>query len=375
MTPQARPIAIAAGGTGGHLFPAEALAAELMARGRRVVLFTDARSAAFDSPAFAAAERFVLKGSGIAGRGLVRGARGLAALAAGTWTARGLLKRLDAAVVVGFGGYPSIPPALAALTLGRRRPAVVLHEQNAVLGRANRALAKRADLLALAYARTARVPAGAHALHVGNPVRPALAALVGQPYPAGTGALRLLVIGGSLGARVFSDLIPPAIAALPDSLRARLVVAQQVRVEDQERVRDAYAGTGIPVELSPFFPDIAGRLAGAHLVIARAGASTVAELACAGRPSVLIPLPSAIDDHQRANAAALAESGAAQLLLQPGLTPAALATALEAWLAAPERLAEAARHAASLARPQAARELADAVLDCAARTNPVQEPR
>lgn len=373
--PAIRPIAIAAGGTGGHLFPAEALAAELMARGQRVVLFTDARSAAFDSPAFASAERFVLKGAGIAGRGLVKGLRGAAQLAAGTWTARRLLKELDAAAVVGFGGYPSIPPALAALTLGRRRPAVVLHEQNAVLGRANRALAKRADLLALAYARTARVPAGARTRHVGNPVRPALAALVGQPYPPTTGALRLLVIGGSLGARVFSDLIPPAIAALPDSLRARLLVAQQVRVEDQERVRAAYADTGIPVELSPFFPDIAVRLSGAHLVIARAGASTVAELACAGRPSLLIPLPSAIDDHQRANAAALAESGAAQVLPQAGLTPEVLGAALAAWLDAPERLAEAARHAASLARPQAARELADAVLDCAARTTSVQEPR
>lgn len=374
--PAIRPIAIAAGGTGGHLFPAEALAAELMARGQRVVLFTDARSAAFDSPAFAAAERFVLQGSGIAGRGLLRGLRGAAALAAGTLTARRLLRQLDAAAVVGFGGYPSIPPALAALTLGRRRrPALILHEQNAVLGRANRALAARADVLALAYARTARVPAAARTLHVGNPVRPALAALVGQPYPSTSGALRLLVTGGSLGARVFSDLIPPAIAALPDWLRARLLVAQQTRVEDIERVRAAYADTGIPVELSPFFPDIAGRLSGAHLVIARAGASTVAELACAGRPSLLIPLPSAIDDHQRANAAALAECGAAQVMPQAGLTPALLAEALHAWLTAPERLAEAARHAASLARPQAARELADAVLDCAARTTSLQEPR
>jgi UDP-N-acetylglucosamine--N-acetylmuramyl-(pentapeptide) pyrophosphoryl-undecaprenol N-acetylglucosamine transferase len=373
--PAIRPIAIAAGGTGGHLFPAEALAAELMARGQRVVLFTDARSAAFDSPAFASAERFVLQGAGIAGRSLLRSLRGAAALAAGTLTARRLLKRLDAAAVVGFGGYPSIPPALAALTLRARRPALILHEQNAVLGRANRALATRADLLALAYARTARVPAAARTQHVGNPVRPALAALVGQPYPPTSGALRLLVTGGSLGARVFSELIPPAIASLPEPLRARLLVAQQTRVEDLERVRAAYASTGIPVELSPFFPDIAGRLDGAHLVIARAGASTVAELACAGRPSLLIPLPSAIDDHQRANAAALAESGAAQVLPQAGLTPALLAEALHAWLTAPERLAEAARHAASLARPQAARELADAVLDCAARTTSLQEPR
>jgi len=375
LHPPLRPIAIAAGGTGGHLFPAEALAAELSARGQRIVLFTDARSAAFDSPAFANAERFVLKGEGIAGRGLVRGLRGALGLAAGTVTARRLLGRLDAAAVVGFGGYPSIPPALAALTLRARRPALILHEQNAVLGRANRALATRADLLALAYAETARVPPAARARHVGNPVRPALAALAGQPYPPTNGALRLLVTGGSLGARVFSDLIPPAIAALPESLRGRLLVAQQCRVDDLERVRAAYANTGIPVELSPFFPDIAGRLAGAHLVIARAGASTVAELACAGRPSLLIPLPSAIDDHQNANARAMDAIGAAQVVPQAELTPAALASILHEWLSAPERLAEAARHAASLARPQAARELADAVLECAARTTSLQEPR
>jgi UDP-N-acetylglucosamine--N-acetylmuramyl-(pentapeptide) pyrophosphoryl-undecaprenol N-acetylglucosamine transferase len=370
-----RPIAIAAGGTGGHLFPAEALAAELARRGQRGALFTDARSAAFDSPAFASAERFVLRGEGIAGRGPWRGLRGAAALAAGTLAARRILGRLDAAAVVGFGGYPSLPPALAALTLGRRRPALVLHEQNAVLGRANRLLAPRADLLALACAETARVPAAARARHVGNPVRPALAALAGEPYPASKGALRLLVIGGSLGARAFADLVPAAVAALPAGLRARLVVTQQCRVEDLERVRAAYAGTGVPAELSPFFPDIARHLARAHLVIARAGASTVAELACAGRPAILLPLPGAIDDHQAANARALAAVGAAEVLAEKDATPGRLAAMLAAWLAAPGRLAEAARHAASLARPEAARDLADAVLDLAARTIALQDSR
>jgi UDP-N-acetylglucosamine--N-acetylmuramyl-(pentapeptide) pyrophosphoryl-undecaprenol N-acetylglucosamine transferase len=378
--PSVRPIAIAAGGTGGHLFPAEALAAELTARGERIVLFTDSRSAAFDSPAFANAERFVLSGEGIAGRNLLRAAKGAAKLAAGTLTARSLLKRLDAAAVVGFGGYPAIPPALAAMTLGKRRPAVILHEQNAVLGRANRALAPRADLLALAYAETTKVPRNAKAQVVGNPVRPALAALAGAGYPPADGALRLLVTGGSLGARVFADLVPPAIAALPEAIRSRLLIAQQCRVEDLERVRAAYAGTGIPVELSPFFPDIAGRLAGAHLVIARSGASTVAELACAGRPSLLLPLPSAIDDHQFANARALAEAGAALILPQASTTPARLAELLTEFLSSPERLAEAARAAASLARPQAARDLADLVLALANPVSPIganllQEPR
>ena len=370
-----RPIAIAAGGTGGHLFPAEALAAELSARGERIVLFTDARSAAFDSPAFACAERFVLKGEGIAGRNVLRAARGAALLAAGTLTARGLLKRLDASAVVGFGGYPAIPPALAALTLGARKPALILHEQNAVLGRANRALATRADVLALAYEDTARVPQGARTQWVGNPVRPALAALAGEGYPPADGALRLLVTGGSLGARIFADLVPAAIAALPEGIRARLLIAQQCRVEDLERVRAAYSQTGIPVELSPFFSDIAGRLAGAHLVIARAGASTVAEIACAGRPSLLVPLPSAIDNHQVANARALESVGAALVLAQGATTPARLAELLAEWLGSPERLAQAARAAASLARPQAARALADLVLAHAARANSLQESR
>ncbi len=370
-----RPIAIAAGGTGGHLFPAEALAAELSARGERIVLFTDARSAAFDSPAFASAERFVLKGEGIAGRNILRAARGAALLAAGTLTARGLLKRLDASAVVGFGGYPAIPPALAALTLGARKPALILHEQNAVLGRANRALATRADVLALAYEDTARVSQGARTQWVGNPVRPALAALAGEGYPPADGALRLLVTGGSLGARIFADLVPAAIAALPEGIRARLLIAQQCRVEDLERVRAAYSQTGIPVELSPFFSDIAGRLAGAHLVIARAGASTVAEIACAGRPSLLVPLPSAIDNHQVANARALESVGAALVLAQGATTPARLAELLAEWLGSPERLAQAARAAASLARPQAARALADLVLAHAARANSLQESR
>jgi len=362
-----RTIAIAAGGTGGHLFPAEALAAELAARGRRVALFTDARSSAFDSPAFTAAERIVLQGEGIAGRGLWRAARGAVKLAAGTVAARGHLARLGAGAVVGFGGYPAIPPALAALSLGGRRPALVLHEQNAVLGRANRLLAPRADLLALSHEGTARVPGSARWALVGNPVRPAIAALCGQPFPSAEGALRLLVIGGSLGARVFAELVPAAVALLPEELRRRLVIAQQARAEDLERARSAYAGTGIPVELSPFFPDIARRLAGAHLVVARAGASTVAELACAGRPSVLVPLPRAIDDHQTANARALAEAGAAELLPQAAITAPSLTHPLAVTLGDAPLLARMAAAAATLARPGAASALADLVLRLADR--------
>ncbi len=358
----ARPIVIAAGGTGGHLFPAEALAVALLARGERVALMTDARSAAFDSPAFANAERFLLSGAGLSGRGVVAALRGAAALVRGTFAARRIFKRLDASAVVGFGGYASVPPMMAASLLpASRRPVLVLHEQNAVLGRANRALAPRADLLALSFADTTRVPPGARSEVLGNPVRPALAALSGGGYAEPDGALRLLVIGGSLGARILADVVPEAVALLPEALRARLIITQQARAEDFSRTRDAYAALGIPAEVSAFFPDVANRLSMAQLVIARAGASTIAELACAGRPSILVPLPHAIDDHQSANARALADAGAAVVMPQPGFTPEALADALSALLTDAGRLSRMAEAARPLARPDAASALADRV--------------
>jgi len=365
-----RPIVIAAGGTGGHLFPAEALAAELLRRGERVALMTDARSAAYDSAAFANAERFVLQGAGLSGRGLRGAAAGAAKLLLGAAEARRHLAALRPAAVVGFGGYASFPPLAAARMMGAsRRPAIVLHEQNAVLGRANRLMARAADLLALSFAETKGVPRGARIAVVGNPVRPAIAALAGEPYPAPAagGALRLLVTGGSQGARIFADVVPAAVAALPEAIRARLLVTQQCRAEDLARTGAAYRAAGVVADLAPFFPDIAGRLATAHLVVARAGASTVAELACAGRPAVLVPLPSAIDDHQSANARALAAAGAAWVFPQPAFTPAALAERLADLFGAPARLVAAAAAAAALARPQAARELADQVLALAKR--------
>ena len=356
------PICIAAGGTGGHLFPAEALATEFHARGEPVVLFTDARSSAFASNAFSHAERFVLKGEGMAGRGVRKAARGALQLAAGTWQARGILNRLRARAVVGFGGYPAIPPALAALSMGAARPVLVLHEQNGVLGRANRFLATRADALALSFAETQRIPEGAKLHLVGNPVRPALMALAGLPFPGTEGGLRLLVLGGSLGARVFSDLVPGAVAALPAELRSRLMVTQQCRAEDLDRVRAAYSALGVPAELSPFFPDVARHLSVAHLVVARAGASTIAELACAARPALLVPLPNAIDDHQSANARVLSDVGAARLMPQNGLTPEILAAEMVGFLNFPARMEAASVAAARIARPGAVRELADLVL-------------
>jgi UDP-N-acetylglucosamine--N-acetylmuramyl-(pentapeptide) pyrophosphoryl-undecaprenol N-acetylglucosamine transferase len=356
-----KPIVIAAGGTGGHVFPAEALAAALIARGHRVVLMTDARSGALKSPVFAGHEQFVLPGAGIAGRGIWRGARAVLALAAGTARARRLLKTLSPAAIVGFGGYPCVAPVVAAQSL-RRRPFILLHEQNAVLGRANRMLARLADVLALGAVRTARVPAGLETFAAGNPVRPAIAALSGQAYVPPGDTINLLVLGGSLGARIFSDVVPATLAGLPDSLRHRIALVQQCRVEDIARVRTACRAAGVEPTLAPFFTDMPDRLRAAHLVVARAGASTCAELAVCGRPSILVPLPGAIDDHQTANAGALAEAGAAEIIAQSTLTPALLAARLRDFLESPDRLASAAASAAEAGKPRAADTLADFVL-------------
>jgi len=353
-------IVIAAGGTGGHFFPAEALAAELVTRGHRIVLMTDARSGGLTSAVFAGHEQHILYGAGIAGRGAWRGAKAVASLAAGIVQARTLLSRIDAVGVVGFGGYPCVAPVLAAGLL-RRRPSIILHEQNAVLGRANRFLAGRADGLALSFEGTERVPAGIRVTVTGNPVRPAIAALVQTGYVSTTDRIRLLILGGSLGARVFSDVVPDALRSLPGDLLACLTVVQQCRPEDLVRVRAAYAEHGIAAELASFFPDVADRLVSAHLVIARAGASTVSELAVAGRPAILVPLPGAIDDHQSANARALAQAGGAWVMPQAQFTAASLADRLNHLLSGPGSLATAAAGGRTQARADAAGRLADVV--------------
>ena len=397
--PAVRPIVIAAGGTGGHFFPAEALAAELVERGHRVALMTDARAAVRLPESFQGREVFVLRGAGVAGRGLRRGLGAAARLAAGTAQARMILSRLDAAAIVGFGGYPSVPPVLATTLMGNAPP-VILHEQNAVLGRANRLLARRATALALSFEHTARVPAGIATTVTGNPVRPGFTTPVmpgldpgihGVPQPPALGVrpaaeasddgqlnanpvdaraepwhdgmgevLSLLVLGGSLGARVFSDAVPAALAALPVHQRARLRVTQQCRAEDLPRAEAAYTAAGIAAELSPFFTDIPARLAAASLVIARAGASTVAELAVAGRPAILVPLPGAIDDHQSANARALSAAGGAWVLPQTEINT--LRDRLASLFAVPDALLRAGAAARGFARPDAAARLADLVL-------------
>lgn len=358
--PAVQTIVVAAGGTGGHFFPAEALASELLARGHRVVLMTDARSGGLESPVFAGYEKYVLSGAGIAGRGMVRGVKAVVALALGIAEARRILNRIGAATVVGFGGYPCVAPVMASRLL-RHRPSVVLHEQNAVLGRANRFLAARSSVLALNFAQTSRLPPKVPAVVVGNPVRPAVAALAQVPYEAPSDRINLLVLGGSLGARVFSEVVPRALALLPESLRRRISVVQQCRPEDVEGVRVTYQQIGMTAELSPFFPDVADRLAAAHLVIARAGASTVAELAVAGRPSILVPLPGAIDDHQSANARALGQAGGAWVMSQPTFDASSLAERLATVLTDPAALIAASEAARSQARVDASGRLADLV--------------
>ncbi len=355
-----RPIVIAAGGTGGHFFPAEALAAELVRRGHRIALMTDARSGGERSAVFAGRETFVLPGAGIAGRGLRRGIQALTALAAGTLEARRILSRLDPAMIVGFGGYPSVPPVLAARSL-RRRPTIILHEQNAVLGRANRLLARFADHLALGMRGTTRLPSRLPATVTGNPVRPEIAALAGQPYasPEPGGPIRLLVTGGSQGARIFSEALPASLRLLGDGLRARLRVTQQCRREDIDRVRLAYQALGIEAELAPFFDDMPARLAAAHFVVARAGASTVAELAVAGRPALLVPFPHAIDDHQLYNAMAIEAPMLEQAEFEAN--PTVLAEALAARLDHPDLLDVQAHAMADHAIADAALRLADVV--------------
>jgi UDP-N-acetylglucosamine--N-acetylmuramyl-(pentapeptide) pyrophosphoryl-undecaprenol N-acetylglucosamine transferase len=357
--PAVKPIVIAAGGTGGHFFPAEALATALVARGHRVALMTDARAAAKLPESFRDREVHILGGAGVAGRGIARQAAAFAGLARGTLQARAILAQTGAAAVVGFGGYPVVAPVLATRLL-RHRPPVILHDQNAVLGTANRTMARFATALALSFDRVSRVPPGAATVVTGNPVRREFADIT-TDRPT-DGAIRLLVLGGSLGARVFSDVVPAALAELPADMRARVQVTQQCRAEDIARVTDAYAAAGITAELSTFFAGVPARMAAATLFIGRAGGSTVAELAASGTPAILVPLPIAVNDEQGANAQALVDAGAAWLVRQADFTAPALAARLAQLVAVPAALTQAGAAARGLARPDAAERLADLVL-------------
>lgn len=358
-----KPIVLAAGGTGGHFFPAEALARELLGRGRTVVLITDKRGQAFgDSLPEVPVHRIQASapGAGLWGK-LSAGLR----MGMGLLSANALMRHLEPAAVVGFGGYPSVPSVYAA---AQARVPVLIHEQNAVLGRANRMLVSAARRLATAFPEVTMVKERHRAkiIRTGNPVRPPVAAKRDAAYapPTADGPIRMLVLGGSQGARAFSEVIPQAIARLPESLRARLHLAQQCRPEDLETARAAYAGQGLGgLELESFFRDVPDRLAGAHLALTRAGASTIAELTCIGRPALLVPYPHAMDDHQTANARQLEAAGAAWLMPRSAFTAEALAARLQELLASPETLSRAAAAAHGWGMADAAARLADAVLD------------
>ena len=360
-----RPILLAAGGTGGHVFPAEALARTLIARGHAVRLATDPRGRAFgdqlpEVPVDAVRSATVAPG-------LVGKLRTATLLGLGYLDARGVLRRHRPAAVVGFGGYPSAPTVLAASRAGIP---VLLHEQNALLGRVNRWLAGRAAAIAAGFPLQAAAGQENRRVEVtGNPVRPAIAAKSGAPYPAPTEGdrLTLLVLGGSQGARVFSELIPAAVALLPEALRTRLSIVQQCRPEDIEACRGRYAAIGADATLATFFDDVPERLAAAQLVICRSGASTAAELATIGRPAILVPYPFAMDDHQTANARAIAASGGGWLMPQSDLSPEVLASRLEHLYTRPSVLVEAAGAARAAAHPDAADRLADLVLALAGR--------
>lgn len=354
-------IVLAAGGTGGHVMPAQALAAELRRRGRKVAVMTDVRGERFRA-GFGDIPFAVLPAGTFAGRGPLAKLRAGLDIIRGTLRARRLLKQWGAAAVVGFGGYPSLPPLMAAVSRGIP---TCLHEQNAVLGRVNRLMAPRLSALALSFAVTEGLSARdkGRAICTGNPVRPEIVAIAAKPYaePTDNGLFRLLVLGGSLGAKVMSDVVPAALALLPPALKARLQVTQQAREDEARKVADIYRAEGIAADLAPFFNDVPERLDWAHLVIARAGASTVAELAAAGRPSILVPLPTAADDHQTVNARALADAGAAFAVPQPEFTPQDLAKRLQRLALTPARLAEAAQAARGQAKVDAAARLADLV--------------
>lgn len=355
------PVVIAAGGTGGHLFPAEALAQELTRRGRAVVLVTDERGRAY-AEGFPAGEVIGVSAATFANRGPVGRIAALFAIARGIGAARLALRRLEPSAVVGFGGYPSLPAMVAAIL--ERVPSCI-HEQNAILGRVNRRLARFVSAIASTFPELRHLPRSAAARRVvtGNPVRDAVTARAGAPYapPGVLGDVRLLVFGGSQGARVFAEIVPEALARLDSALRRRLVVVQQARPEDKAPVEAAYAKAGIRAEIAPFFKDLPQRMDSAHLVIARGGASTICELAVIGRPALIVPLPGAMDDHQTVNASFLVASGAAWALPQSRLKAEILAHELSALLANPPMLAAAAEAARRLGRPDATRALADLI--------------
>ena len=354
-------VLLAAGGTGGHVFPAEALASELMGRGYRLGLVTDKRGKAYGGALGDLETHHILAG-GIAGKSVPARIKSVMELGLGTWQAWRLLKDLRPDAVVGFGGYASVPTMMAASFTAIP---TAIHEQNALLGRANRLLAGRVKAIATSFADTRGFPLGADQkiTLTGMPVRAPIAAKADTPYPMSEGdaPLGVLVLGGSQGATVLSEVVPAALAKLPDEIKSRLDVTQQCREEDMPMVKKAYGESGIRAHLATFIDDVPERMAKSHVVISRAGASTVAEALAVGRPSILVPYPFAADDHQSYNAQAVDAAGAGWIMPQDTFTADNLAMRLDSLLGLPAVLEKSARCARDLGRADAAKRLADVV--------------
>jgi len=352
------PIVLAAGGTGGHIFPAQALAAELMRQGRKVALITDRRGTGYEDR-FPGVDIFRIRAATFTGKGLAGKLGGAVDILAGMMAARRILRQLKAVMVVGFGGYPSLPTMLAAAW--SRLPTVV-HEQNAVLGRVNRLLAARVGAIATSFAETQRIRPRdqGKVTVVGNPVRQAVVDRRQDPYqpPDRNGQIRLLVLGGSQGATIFSRVVPAALAGLPAAMRACLHVTQQCRQEDIDAAGEAYRSAGIEADLATFVEDVPAALARAHLVISRSGASTVCEVAAVGRPAVFVPYPHATDDHQTANARTIALAGGARVIPHDKFTATACRETVEALVTDSRMLQQMADASRRQGRPDAARDLA-----------------
>ena len=358
-------VLVAAGGTGGHLFPAEALAAALAKRGVAVQLVTDVRAKQY-SGHFSPADIHVIPSATFRGRDPISVAKTVTVLGLGVAKAWRKLGELRPAIVVGFGGYPTIPPVMAATLRGIP---TLLHEQNGVMGRANRLLAPRVTAIATSFAGVLdKQPAlAAKATRTGNPIRPNVVNAAATPYPPldATNPLNLLVFGGSQGAKVMSDIVPYAIEKLEPRLQMRLKIVQQAREEDVARVREVYARMQVAADIAPFFSDLPSRMAASHLIVSRSGASTVAELAAIGRPSILVPLPHALDQDQKANAGVLMQAGGAIRLDQSEFTPDRLAAEIAALAAEPAKLANMAAAAKTAGAIDAADRLADVVIKVA----------
>ena len=361
---------LAAGGTGGHMIPAHALAVELKNRGHGVLLITDDRGARFPG-IFENVPVHILP-AGRLGGGPIGWLKALGSVMKGRSEAKRLYREHRPDAVVGFGGYPAFPSLIAASAM---KIPTVIHEQNAVMGRVNRMLAGEAEAIGTAYDEVERLKRGYadKAVLVGNPVRESIARLGELPFPAFDeyAPLKILITGGSQGATVLGQVVPEGLGLLEPSLRRRLQVVHQCRADDIERVRKQYADLGIPAELMTYIEDMPEKLADAHLIIGRAGASTIAELTAAGRPAILIPFPSATDDHQTANAREMTKAGGARTIQQTGFTPEVLARQIEAMAADPIALNNAAARALSVGRPHAARDLADVVERVAGGLSPV----